>query len=87
MRWPIVGWMVLLACVTAGCAYEPPVRDRAVPTYQADLQACQDSVPAAVNARNAKTGLGWFSSPVRRPFQIRAGMRTCMAGKGHVITE
>lgn len=77
-------WMILLACV-AGCAYEPPVRDRAAPTYQADLLACQDSVPSAVNARNAKTGLDWFSSPVRRTFQIRAGMRSCMEGKGHAV--
>ena len=77
-------WTILLAGL-AGCAYEPPVRDRAAPTYQADLLSCQDSVPSAVNARNAKTGLDWFSSPVRRPFQIRAGMRACMESKGHAV--
>lgn len=86
MKWPVTRWMVLLACV-AGCAYEPPVRDRAAPAYQADLQACQGSVPAAVDTRNAKTGLAWLGSPVRRPFQVRAGMRECMAGKGHAVSE
>lgn len=77
--------IVLLALVTAGCAYEPPVADRAKASYAADLQACQDTVPSAVNARNAKRGLDWFSSPVRRPFQIRAGMRDCMAAKGYTL--
>lgn len=77
--------IVLLALLATSCATEPPIVDRSRPSYQADLQACQDSVPSAVNARNAKTGLDWFSSPVRRPFQIRAGMRGCMEAKGYAI--
>lgn len=69
----------------AGCyGYEPPVAaDRAAPQYQADLAACQEESVDAVNKRNAKTGLDWFSSPVRRPFQIRAAIRACVAGKGY----
>lgn len=76
-----------MAAALAGCAYEPPVADRSRPSYAADLQACQDSVPAAVNTQNAKTGLAWFSSPFRRSFQIRDGMRGCMAAKGYAVTS
>ncbi len=77
--------LVLSGVVLSGCAYEPAIQDRSAPSYQADLQSCQDSGPAEVNARNAKTGLAWFSSPVRRPFQIRAAVRACMEGKGYKV--
>lgn len=81
--------MVFLLAVLAvgGCyGYEPPVvADRAAPQYQADLEACQESSVDAVNKRNAKTGLDWFSSPVRRPFQIRAAIRDCVKAKGYAI--
>lgn len=77
--------LIAMGLLVAGCAYEPPVRDRSAPAYQTDLSACQDSGRAAVNARNAKTGLAWFSSPVRRPFQIREAVRACMEGKGYKV--
>ena len=82
--------MVILLGVlaVAGCSsYEPRVgTDRAAPKYQADLAACQDSSVAAVNKRNAKRGLDWFSSPVRRPFQIREAIRSCVKAKGYAVT-
>ena len=81
--------VVLLGVLTvAGCAgYEPRVdTDRAAPKYQADLAACQASSADAVNKRNAKTGLDWFSSPVRRPFQIREAIRSCVKSKGYAVT-
>jgi len=39
----------------------------------------------AVNKRNAKHGLDWFSSPVRRPFQIREAIRSCVKSKGYSV--
>lgn len=79
--------MAILACVgvVAGCyGYEPPVTaDRSSSKYQADLASCQSESVDAVNKRNAKTGLDWFSSPVRRPFQIRSAIRACVASRGY----
>ena len=77
--------LVLLGVLAAGCAYEPAAQDRSAPAYQADLASCQDTGPAEVNARNAKTGLAWFTSPVRRPFQIREAVRACMDSKAHKV--
>lgn len=82
--------LVLLSVLAvAGCySYEPRVAtDRAAPAYQADLAACQEESVDAVNKRNAKTGLDWFSSPVRRPFQIRAAIRACVAKKGYAVAS
>ena len=71
----------------AGCTgYEPRVEtDRTAPKYQADLASCQESSADAVDKRNAKRGLDWFSSPVRRPFQIREAIRSCIKAKGYGI--
>lgn len=80
--------VVLLGVLAvAGCAgYEPRAEtDRSAPKYQADLLACQQSSVDAVNKRNAKTGLAWFSSPVRRPFQIREAIRSCIREKGYAV--
>ena len=81
--------MVILLGVlaVAGCAgYEPRTEtDRSASKYQADLAACQQSSVDAVNKRNAKTGLAWFSSPVRRPFQIREAIRSCVREKGYTV--
>ncbi len=78
--------MVLSA---AGCsAYAPAMQagaDVSAPAYQAALLACQDQSAAAVDKRNAKTGLAWFASPVRRPFQVRAEIRTCLRAKGYPV--
>ena len=68
----------------AGCGYEPPAQtDRSTPAYRADLDACHDQAATGVNQRNAKTGLAWFSSPVRRWGQIDDAVQGCMAGKGY----
>jgi len=75
-----------LLAVTGCYSYEPRVEtDRAAPKYQADLAACQETSVDAVNKRNAKSGLDWFSSPMRRPFQIRAAIRSCIRGKGYAV--
>jgi hypothetical protein len=74
----------LLVLGLAACGYEPPAQtDRSAPAYQADLNACQDTAATDVNKRNAKTGLAWFSSPLRRWGQIEDGVQACMAGKGY----
>lgn len=79
--------VLLSVLAVAGCyGYAPPVQtDTAAPQYQADLAECQDQSVDAVNKRNAKSGLDWFSSPVRRTFQIRAAIRSCITAKGYSL--
>jgi len=82
--------VVLLGLLAvAGCAgYEPRVdTDRTAAKYQTELAACQASSAEAVDKRNAKTGLDWFSSPVRRPFQVREAIRSCVRDKGYAVTR
>ncbi len=68
----------------AGCGYMPPPQtDRATPAYTADLGNCEGGASSAVNTRNAKTGLAWFTSPVRRWWQLGDSVTTCMAEKGY----
>ncbi len=80
--------MIVLVMVfgTAGCisSYAPSVRG-AGPAYQADLATCQEQATTAVNKRNAKTGLAWFSSPFRAPFQVRPEIRDCLKAKGYTL--
>ena len=79
-----MGRAVLLFVLLAGCAaYEPPELDRSRSTYQTDLTECQENEPTAVDDYNAKLGPRWFAAPFRRPFQVRAAIRKCMAGKGY----
>lgn len=73
---------LLLVCTA--CGYNPPPRvDTANPAYLADRDACETSAAAEVNLRNAKTGLAWFSSPVRRWSQISDSTQSCMADHGY----
>jgi len=78
--------VLLMGLGTAGCisSYAPAVRG-AGPAYQADLAACQAQSTDAVNKRNAKTGLAWFGSPVRAPFQVRPEIRACLKAKGYTL--
>lgn len=82
-------FVLLMVLSAAGCsAYAPAMQagtDVAAPAYQADLLTCQGQSGAAVDKRNAKTGLAWFASPVRRPFQVRAEIRTCLRAKGYPV--
>ncbi len=76
------GLALLLAL--AACGYEPPRQtNTSTPTYTADLDTCRDQSASEVNTTNAKTGLAWFASPVRRWSQIDDATRSCMAGKGY----
>ena len=83
--------ILLMVLPAAGCgAYAPALQagaqtDVSAPAYQADLQACQTQSAVAVDKRNAKTGLAWLASPVRRPFQVRAEIRSCLKGKGYPV--
>lgn len=71
-----------------GCGYTPPPRtNTGAPQYEADLDACGTGASAAVNARNAKTGLSWFASPVTRWSQIDDRVSACMADKGYGRTR
>ena len=72
----------------SGCGYTPPpATNTAVPQYEADLGTCSTSGSKAVNARNAKTGLAWFASPVTRWSQIGDRVSACMADKGYGRTR
>ena len=75
-----------LLALGACAAYDPPVRaNRATPAYQADLAACRADATTAVDRENAKTALAWVASPVRRPGQVRAGLRACLADRGYAL--
>lgn len=66
------------------CGYQPPARvDMSNPVFVADREACENKSASEVNQRNAKTGLAWFSSPVRRWSQISDATQSCMAGHGY----
>ena len=69
--------------VVVACGYSPPPHtNTATPRYKTDLAACNTSVPDAVDARNAKTGLRWMASGVTRWTEIDTGIDACMADKG-----
>jgi len=72
-----------------GCAsYDPPVQgDRSSEAYTADLEKCRTSSKEAVRIRNADTPWTWIKSPFTGPPQVRAAIRTCMAGKGYVLEK
>lgn len=75
-----------LACLLmlTACGYHPPPRvDTASPAYVADRDACESTSATDVNQHNAKTGLAWFSSPVRRWSQISDATQSCMASRGY----
>ena len=74
----------LLGCAGCVSSYAPAVRAPG-PAYQADLAACQEQSTAAVDKRNAKTGMAWFASPVRAPFQVRPAIRDCLKAKGYTL--
>ena len=75
---------VILLAGLASCGYRAPVAtNTASPTYRADVSACRDEAATSVNARNAKTGLMWFASPVTRWSAISEATGSCMAKKGY----
>ena len=79
---------LLSLCTAAACGYSPPPRtDTAAPAYQAAVDGCDASVSSAVDRQNAKTGLAWLASPVRRWSQIGDGVSACMAKKGYGRTR
>ena len=68
------------------CALDPNVVvERDLAAYRVDLAACRASVGEAVDRENIKTGPAWAASPVRRPFQVRTGVRNCLSAKGYTI--
>jgi hypothetical protein len=76
--------VLVLALAAAGCADRSAAEaDTSAPSYRADRDSCRDTAATDVNKRNAKTGLAWLSSPVRRWGQISDGVDACMAGKGY----
>ena len=76
--------ILVLSAVTglAACGTTPPPANPREAAYRGDAAACDSSVTEAVDKRNAKTGLAWFTSPVRRWGQLDDGQSACMAAKG-----
>ena len=76
--------ILVLSSLTAltACGTRPAPADARAAAYEADSKTCNGSVPDAVDTRNAKTGLSWFASPIRRWGQIDDGVSACMAEKG-----
>lgn len=78
--------MLPIACslLLAACGYQPPARvDTSSPAYVADRDACKRQSTTEVNQHDIKTGLAWFSAPVRRWSQISDATQSCMAGRGY----
>ena len=76
--------LALSVLTLAACGYHPPPQtNTSSPAYIADRDTCEDKAASDVNKTNAKTGLAWFSSPVRRWGQIADATQNCMAGKGY----
>ncbi len=74
---------LLLAGLVA-CGYRPVAQtETTAPTYQVDLSSCRKTAETDIDKRNAKTGLAWFASPVRRWGQIGDATGACMDGKGY----
>ena len=75
--------ILLLSLLVTACGYTPPPGTNTnAPTFQADLESCDTSVPTAVAKQNAKQGLRWLASPITRWSQISTGMEACMKEKG-----
>lgn len=84
MRPTSIASIATLALLLGGCSIDPAVRaDAASPAYQTDLAVCRAEVVPLVDRENAKTVFSWIGSPVRRPGQIKSGLRACLAGKGY----
>ncbi len=80
-------WCLIIPAVLLGCAsYDPPVQgDHTAEKYQTDLRACRTSSAEKVRLKNADTLWTWLRSPFTGPPEVRADIRTCMAGKGYAL--
>jgi hypothetical protein len=79
----------LLLAGLGGCAaYDPPVQgDHTSEKYKTDLETCRTTSTEAVRLKNAATPQSWIISPITGPPEVRAAIRTCMAGKGYVLEK
>jgi hypothetical protein len=71
----------------SGCgSYDPPTQgEHTSDHYKADLEACRTSSSQAVYLKNADNPGTWIISPITGPPKVRAGIRSCMQGKGYVL--
>jgi len=79
-----------LILLISGCSspYDPPVQgDHTAAKYKTDLEACRTSSSHAVYLKNAAFPGTWIISPITGPPEVRAGIRTCMRGKGYVLGQ
>jgi hypothetical protein len=78
----------LLLGLSACASYDPLLQgDHTAQKYQTDLTACRTSSAEAVRLQNADTPWTWMKSPFTGPPEVRARIRTCMAGKGYAIQQ
>jgi hypothetical protein len=79
---------VLLLGISGCGSYDPPVSgDHSSEAYKADLEKCRTSSTETVRRKNAGTPGTWILSPFTGPPEVRATIRTCMAGKGYVVEK
>jgi hypothetical protein len=78
-----------LLLTVSGCgSYDPPVRgDHTSEKYKADLETCRTTSTETVRRKNAGTPGRWIISPFTGPPEVRAAIRTCMAGKGYELEK
>jgi hypothetical protein len=79
---------LVLAALNGCAAYDPPVQgDHASEKYKTDLEACRAASRETVRRKNAATPQSWIISPITGPPEVRAAIRTCMAGKGYILAK
>jgi hypothetical protein len=79
---------ILLSGLSGCAAYDPPVQgDHTSEKYKTDLETCRTTSQEAVRLKNAATPQSWIISPITGPPEVRAAIRTCMAGKGYVLEK
>jgi hypothetical protein len=85
---PLLCTALLLGLGGCGAPYDPPVQgDRSAEKYRTDLQNCRTTSAESIRRKNAATPGTWIISPFTGPPEVRAAIRTCMAGKGYTPVQ
>ena len=81
-------FLFLLLTVSGCAAYDPPVTgDHTADQYRTDLDSCRKTASHAAYLQSADNPGSWILSPVTNPPKVRAGIRTCMTGKGYTLEK
>ena len=84
----IAAVFILFSGLSGCAAYDPPVQgDHTSEKYKTDLETCRTTSRETIRLKNAATPQSWIISPITGPPEVRAAIRTCMAGKGYVLEK